>query len=266
MDGIPTVEVQGADHLHALFEHLIENAVVHGDRTDPTVTVTATAGGSPGEMRVRIVDDGPGLPLAQQRLVSDRITPEEDDPQSGFGLSLARLTIDDIGGDLSVETPVADGRGTALTLDFRLADAPEGRFGVAPARLRQGAAAGLVAGTAMGVVTQFVAGRMAVIGALYGVSNVAVGWITHLYHSVFFALLFVAATESWTEDDRRTTTLLGMGYGAVLWLVAAGIVMPLWLRAVGIPASVPNLGLPSLAIHLFWGAVFGGVYGWLRRR
>lgn len=116
-------------------------------------------------------------------------------------------------------------------------------------------------------MTQFVAGRMAVIGTLYGVGNVAVGWISHLYHSVFFALVFVAATATWVrDDDARRLVALGTGYGAVLWLVAAGLVMPLWLRAVGIPAPVPNLRLPSLLNHLFWGTVLGGVYAWLRRR
>lgn len=65
------------------------------------------------------------------------------------------------------------------------------------------------------------------------------------------------------DDDFRRFVVFGAGYGALLWFVAAGVVMPLWLRAVGIPAPVPNLGLPSLLNHLFWGVVFGGVYGWL---
>ncbi|MFB6101744.1 MAG: ATP-binding protein [Haloplanus sp.] len=268
-DAIPSVAVRGSPHLNVLFEHLIENAVVHSNRDEPSVTVAAASGDRNRRARVRIVDDGPGLPPAQRRLIRERVTPEEDDPQSGFGLAIARLVLDDVDGDLAVETPVADGRGTALTVSLRRADAPDDRFGVAPLRLRRGAVAGLVAGTVMGLVTQFLTGRMAVVGALYGVENVAVGWVTHQYHSVFFALLFVAATTSWVHDgDRRTLVGLGAGYGVFLWLAAAGVVMPLWLRLVGVSASVPNLGLPSLANHLLWGVVFGGVYAWLvgRRR
>ncbi|WP_251331222.1 sensor histidine kinase [Haloplanus pelagicus] len=267
LDAVPAVEVCGSAHLHVLFEHLIENAVVHDDRPTSTVRVSVDAADPTRSVRVRIVDDGPGLPPAQQRLVRDQVTPEEDDPQSGFGLALARLMLDDVDGDLTVETPVADGRGTALTVGLRREDPAEWHTGVTPDRLRRGAAAGLVAGGAMGLLTQFITGRIGIIGALYGVENAGVGWVTHQFHSVFFALLFVTATVPWVRaDDWRTTTALGVGYGAALWLVAAGIVMPLWLRMVGIPAPVPNLRFPSLANHLLWGAVFGGVYAWLRRR
>lgn len=261
-DDVPAVEVRGSPHLDVLFEHLVENAVVHGDRSDPRVEVDVET--DRHEVRITVTDDGPGLPPAQQRLVRGPVTPEEDDPTSGFGLAIARLILDDVDGDLTVETPVADGRGTAVTVRLHRADAPDERFGVAPTRLRRGALAGLVAGGVMGLVTQFVAGHMAVIGALYGVDNVAVGWVSHQYHSVFFALVFVAATASWVADgDWRRLTALGAGYGVVLWLLAAGVVMPLWLRLVGIPAPLPNLGLASLANHLLWGVVFGGGYAWL---
>ncbi|WP_338740081.1 ATP-binding protein [Haloplanus salilacus] len=267
VDDLPDGTVRGTDHLHLLFEHLIENAVVHNDRSTPEVRVTAETDGPTDSVRVRIFDDGPGLPAKQQRVVVDRMTPEHDDPSSGFGLTLVRLVLDDIEADIDVETPVADGRGTELTLEFRDPAASDGRLGVAPAHLKRGAAAGLIAGVAMGLPTQFVTGRMDVIGALYGVDNVPVGWITHQYHSVFFALLFVVATVTWLrDDDWWTTTLLGGGYGVFLWFVAAGVVMPLWLRAVGVPAPVPNLNVPSLATHVLWGVVLGGVYGWLRRR
>jgi len=267
LDTLPDVTVRGSPYLDVLFAHLIENAVVHGDRSPPTVQVRVEVADPSGVVRVHVVDDGPGLPAAQQRLIRDDVTPDEDDPQVGFGLAIVRLMLDDIGGELSVETPVADGRGTALTVTLHRSDTPTNRFGVVADHLQCGAVAGLIAGAAMGLVTQFVAGRMAVIGALYGVGNVAVGWVSHLYHSVFFALVFVAATATWVrDDDARRLVALGTGYGAFLWLVAAGVVMPLWLRAVGISAPLPNLGLPSLLNHCFWGTVFGGVYAWLLRR
>jgi signal transduction histidine kinase len=261
-DDAPSIEVRGSPHLDVLFEHLVENAVVHSDRADPRVEIDIET--DRHAVRITVTDDGPGLPPSQQRLVRGPVTPEEDDPTSGFGLAIARFILDDVDGDLTVETPVADGRGTAVTVRLHRADAPDERFGVAPTRLWHGTLAGLVAGGIMGLVTQFVSGRMAVIGALYGVDNVAVGWVSHQYHSVFFALLFVAATASWVvDDDWRHLTALGAGYGVILWLLAAGVVMPLWLRLVGIPAPLPNLGLASLANHLLWGVVFGGGYAWL---
>jgi signal transduction histidine kinase len=267
LDALPDVTVRGVPHLDVLFEHLIENAVVHGDRERPTARVRVETDDLSGVVRVHIVDDGPGLPPAQQRLVRGAIAPEEDDPQVGFGLAIVRFMLDDIGGDLSVETPLADGRGTALTVTLPRSDAPSDQFGVASGHIRCGILAGLLAGAVMGLVMQFVAGQMAVIGSLYGVGNVAVGWVTHQYHSIFFALLFVAATAPWVRDtDSRRLVALGAGYGAALWLVAAGLVMPLWLRAIGVPAPLPNLGLSSLLNHLLWGTVFGGVYAWLLGR
>jgi two-component system OmpR family sensor kinase len=262
------VDVYGTARLGLLFEHLLDNAVVHAGRDAPTVRVSVST--TSRVVRVRIVDEGPGIPPAQRRLVQEGTPPAEDDPTTGFGLAIVRLLAEDIGATLSVETPVADGRGTALTVELRRADTEASEFGVPPARLRRGVAASLVAGTVMGIGTQALTGQMAVIGALYGVENAAVGWVTHLFHSAVFGVAFVAATTNsrlrGTLRSVRTTAAASAGYGALLWLVAAGVVMPLWLRAVGVAAPVPNLQPASLVTHLLWGVVFGGVYGWLHRR
>jgi signal transduction histidine kinase len=264
----PSVPIHATARLELLFEHLLENAVVHDDDATPTVRVEAWA--TDRDVRVRIVDEGPGLPAVQRRLVEEGTPPEMDDPRSGFGLAITRLIADDMDADLSVETPVADGHGTAVTVSLRRVDAGTGTLGIDPGRLRRGVVAGVVAGVGMGLVAQFVAGQMAVIGALYGVDNVAVGWVSHLFHSVVFALVFVVGTTHGRfRGGRRsvaTVAAAGTGYGIALWLVAAGIVMPLWLRAVGVTAPVPNLQPLSLAGHLVWGCVFGGVFGWLDRR
>jgi len=48
----------------------------------------------------------------------------------------------------------------------------------------------------------------------------------------------------------------------VTWLVLAALVMPLWLGAVGSPASppFPNFAIPSLLWHAVYGVVLGGVF------
>jgi len=58
-------------------------------------------------------------------------------------------------------------------------------------------------------------------------------------------------------DAFRAGFLAGLGWGATLWLVAAGMVMPLWLQVVGVPAPFPNLSPPGLGSHLVWGGVLG---------
>jgi uncharacterized membrane protein YagU involved in acid resistance len=113
----------------------------------------------------------------------------------------------------------------------------------------------------MGLILQTFTGEMGIIGALYGIQTNLVGWITHLFHSVVFATVFVAATtvgslNHYAESLTGTVTL-GILYGVLLWLVAAGVIMGVWLNLVGIPASIPNLGIVSLIGHTVWGALIG---------
>ena len=53
-----------------------------------------------------------------------------------------------------------------------------------------------------------------------------------------------------------------LSQGAVLGVGFAALVMPLWLPAVGSPASppFPNFAVPSLLWHVVYGVVLGGVY------
>lgn len=133
-----------ADRLTVL-NHLLRHEVLN--KVNVIAGYAATDGGA---VRVHIVDDGPGLPPAQQRLIRDDATPDEDDPKVGFGLATVQFMLDDIDGALAVKTPVADGRGTALTVTLRRSDAPAGRLGVGSGHLRCGAVTGLIAGAAMG--------------------------------------------------------------------------------------------------------------------
>lgn len=130
--------------------------------------------------------------------------------------------------------------------------------------------AGVGAGIAMGLLIQFVMGIMPVIGALYGVESLAAGWIAHLLHSVAFALVFAAVVSRppLSEYAESTASIAGLGlaYGVVLWLVAAAIVMPIWMGLVGLPSpGVPNVNPQSLVGHLVYGALLGGLYAALSR-
>jgi len=125
-------------------------------------------------------------------------------------------------------------------------------------------------GLVVAVVGFFTSG-LAIIGALYGIESAVVGWITHLFHSVVFALLFVALT-SWPPLRDRTdsvpaVTVLGVAWAVVLALVAAGMLMPVWISAVGVGDLVfPNVTATSVMGHVLWGFVLGAVYGVLREQ
>ena len=130
--------------------------------------------------------------------------------------------------------------------------------------------AGLGAGVVMGLMIQFVMGIMPVIGALYGAEGLVTGWVAHLAHSVAFALVFAAVVSqpplAKYADSVGPAAGLGLVYGVILWLVAAAIVMPIWMAAVGLPSpGVPNVNPQSLVGHVVFGVLLGGLYAVLSR-
>ncbi|MFB6280404.1 MAG: ATP-binding protein [Haloferacaceae archaeon] len=282
---LPAVAVRGNERLHLAVEHLLDNGIEHADGPAPRVRVEADA--DERTATVRVVDEGPGLPDAQRRLLEEGALPEYDDPGSGFGLPFVRLFLDGVGGRATVETPVDGGPpgadaargtdggapvagGTAVTLHLSRAGSERARAGVPPRRLGRVTAAALVAGVVMGGLLQATTAGIAVIGALYAGMNVGVGWVVHLFHSAVFGVGFaVALTVTRLRRLRErpaASAAAGVGYGVLLWLVAAGVVMPLWLRAVGVPAPLPNLDLASLVGHVAWGATLGGLFALLESR
>jgi hypothetical protein len=99
----------------------------------------------------------------------------------------------------------------------------------------------------------------------YGIQNGVVGWYTHQFHSVVFAFVFaglVSLVPAQYRNHTPTYALVGIGWGAFIWLVAAGVVAPVWLRLLGIPAPVPNVSLTLLANHLVWGSSLGVLTAW----
>ncbi len=123
---------------------------------------------------------------------------------------------------------------------------------------------GLIAGVLMGVIMYLVMGIMQDVAGLYTLESTVAGWAAHLAHAVIFALAFGVAFAWPPIEQYRTEVLssmsLGIIWGVILWLFAAGIVMPLWLGAVG-PFSppVPSVNPISGLGHILYGAVLGSV-------
>lgn len=124
--------------------------------------------------------------------------------------------------------------------------------------------AGITAGTVFGLYLQ-AGGTMPTIGSLVGSPTLAAGWVVHLLVSLVFAFAFAAAVTgsrlSAFVGARGGGVVLGTFYGVVLWVVAGGVVFPLWLGAVGASApGVPYLTMDLLAGHVLYGLVLGGLY------
>ena len=257
-----------ADHQlrHALYP-LIENAAAHDDSGAPAVTVELAAGRDVACVRIR--DTGPGLPARYRAILERGDIPDYDDPNAGFGTSVARMYVDGYGGDIGTEV-AEDGTSVEVTLrsapGFAAPPARAGSLGavgVSRAKLLLAVGASVLAGLAMGAVVQVAAGIIPVIGTLYGVADPLVGWITHVFHSVVFGLVFAGLLTLLPGDygSRLSGRLaVGVGWSLFLWLVAAGVVMQVWLNLVGVPRPVPALSPVSLGGHLVWGVVLGLSY------
>ena len=248
------LDVRAVSRIETAIEQLVTNAVDHTETEAPTVTVHLDA--DVQHVRVAVADDGPGLPTEQESLLRDRSLPQFDDPTTGFGLALVRLLLDESNATASVTT---DG-GTTITLTFaRAYDGAAG--GVALERLTEATAAAMIAGVFMGGLLSSLTGTMPVIGSLYGVSNAVIGWIVHLFHSVVFGVAFASAVWPPRWRARLGTAVwapvAGVVFSLVLTLFAAGIVMPLWLQAVGFQVALPNLSFVGLLGHLLWGGMLG---------
>ena len=250
-----SLTVEADDRLPVVFERLIEHAVdVRGAervRIETTAERHAAA--------ATVVDDGTP-PSDRQRDVLERGSfPEYDDPTNGFALQAASLLVGEYDGSIRVDP--GDETRITVRLPRTSVDAAAAAVGVEYPDLRRAVVAGVGAGVVMGGFLWTASGTLPVIGALYGTQSAAIGWITHLFHSVVFALLFVAgASRSGLGSRVRRpfgASAAGLAWGTLLWLVAAGLVMPVWLRAVGVSATLPNLPPIGLLGHALWGATLG---------
>lgn len=135
-------------------------------------------------------------------------------------------------------------------------------FSTATHRAVYGVVGGLAGGVVFGLLMQMM-GMIEMVAQLVGSSSVAVGWIVHLAISAFigasFAILFGSLAKTLVP-----AALLGMGYGAVWWILGALLIMPARL---GMPVfEINTTAWQSLMGHLLFGLVLGVVFSALARR
>ena len=88
------------------------------------------------------------------------------------------------------------------------------------------------------------------------------GLVVHVSHGAVLGVIFAGLVGALDLDSPFIHVGAGIGWGVATWVVFAALVMPVWLSAVGSPASppLPNFAPPSLLWHAVYGAVLGGVY------
>jgi signal transduction histidine kinase len=110
-DGPETMVVEATTSLQAGLWELVENACVHNDAAEPTVTVAVDRR---DRATVTIADNGPGIPEHERTVIEiGEETPLEHG--LGLGLWLAHWTVEISGGMLSFETN--EPRGSVVTVE-----------------------------------------------------------------------------------------------------------------------------------------------------
>ncbi|MFW5934700.1 MAG: DUF6789 family protein [Halolamina sp.] len=102
------------------------------------------------------------------------------------------------------------------------------------------------------------------IPSLYGLAppeRVGVGLAIHLSHGAVLGVAFAAIVGAVGVESPLETVIVGAFWGVVTWGVLILLVMPVWLSAVGSPATAASSDvLAPLLWHLVYGTVLGVVY------
>lgn len=98
----PELTVRANELLSSVFRNLLNNAVQHNDSDDPVVAISVTE--SDGTARVRIADNGPGVPDAIREEIFENEVKGLESAGSGMGLYLVSTLVDMYDGTIQLET------------------------------------------------------------------------------------------------------------------------------------------------------------------
>ncbi|WP_424017316.1 PAS domain S-box protein [Halorientalis pallida] len=118
---LPDARVAADGMLPSVFRNLLNNAVQHNDGPSPTVSVGAERDGD--VVRVRVTDDGPGVPDAQKETIFGKGEKGLDSPGSGIGLYLVYSLVEGYGGDVWVEDRADGESGAVFVVELPVAEA-----------------------------------------------------------------------------------------------------------------------------------------------
>lgn len=132
---LPTDAVYGrvdVDHLEKVLANLLGNALKFtpsGGRVEWVVEVVEDA--ADRHLRVRVTDDGPGIPEAEQGRIFERFRQVDDSPQrrhggTGLGLALVKEIVELHGGEVEVQSQL--GRGATFTVRLPIGPVPDEAF------------------------------------------------------------------------------------------------------------------------------------------
>jgi signal transduction histidine kinase len=103
--------------LNAILSNLLGNAL---EAAPENGTVRVSIRRRNGEVLLQVTDDGPGVPVeVRERIFEPFFTTKAKG--TGLGLSIVARRVSEMGGSITCESPVRDGRGTRFTVTLRAA-------------------------------------------------------------------------------------------------------------------------------------------------
>ncbi|MFP4530286.1 MAG: ATP-binding protein, partial [Halodesulfurarchaeum sp.] len=100
--GLETPEqavTSGISQIRVALEELLENAIIHSEKVEPSVKVEVST--TDRHVRLQVIDDGPGIPEDERRVLSNDGDISTTQHGSGLGLWLVRLIVQQSNGRLS---------------------------------------------------------------------------------------------------------------------------------------------------------------------
>jgi signal transduction histidine kinase len=116
---LPSVHVTANDVLGSVFRNLLNNAVQHNDTESPTVTVAVRE--RDDAVRVRVADDGPGVPADRRSELFGRGEKGLESSGTGIGLYLVGVLVEQFDGRVWIEDN--DPRGAVFVVELPTDDA-----------------------------------------------------------------------------------------------------------------------------------------------
>ena len=98
--------------------------------------------------------------------------------------------------------------------------------------------------------------------AMVALDGGIVGWVLQMSLAAAFGVPFALAIGALGWDDAVLPSVaLGGVYGVVLWFGAFGLLFPVWMMLIGVPAVTQvAFNVVALAGYVAYGVVLGAVY------
>ena len=123
MDGqLPAVTVEANEMLSAVFRNLINNAVQHNDTDEPRVLISSQV--SDNSVRIRVADNGPGIPEDHRDQIFDSDEKGLDSTGTGMGLYLVTKLMEMYDGSAWIEDN--EPRGAVFVVELPMIDSSSG--------------------------------------------------------------------------------------------------------------------------------------------